>query len=258
LQGKPQTQALSPPRHPEAMLAIQSLEVSFRTVRVLRGISFTVKAGQIVALLGANGAGKTTTLRALSGLIPVGAGKIFLEGEDLVGLPPHIINRRGVALCPEGRRLFANLTVNENLLLGGYGQPRASRSRDLDWVLATFPPLRERLYQRAGTLSGGEQQMVALGRALMSRPRLLLLDEPSLGLAPLLVGEVFRIITEINQKGTTVLLVEQNAHAALEIAHFAFVLENGQLVLQGTGEELLAHPHLQEAYLGGSLEGGEV
>jgi branched-chain amino acid transport system ATP-binding protein len=236
------------------MLAIQSLEVSYGAVRVLRGISFAVKAGQIVALLGANGAGKTTTLRAISGLVPVSSGQILLEGEDLVGLPPHVIIRKGVALCPEGRRLFANLTVNENLLLGGYGRSKASRSEDFDWVLATFPRLKERLHQQAGTLSGGEQQMVALGRALMSRPRLLLLDEPSLGLAPLLVSEVFRIITEINQKGTTVLLVEQNAHAALDIAHFGYVLENGRLILQGAGEELLAHPHLKEAYLGGSLE----
>jgi branched-chain amino acid transport system ATP-binding protein len=238
----------------EPMLAIHSLEVSFGAVRVLRGISFTVEAGQIVALLGANGAGKTTALRAISGLVPVCSGQVLLEGDDLVGLPPHVINHRGLALCPEGRRLFANLTVNENLLLGGYGRPKAGRSQDLEWVLATFPRLRERLHQQAGTLSGGEQQMVALGRALMSRPRVLLLDEPSLGLAPLLVSEVFRIITEINQKGATVLLVEQNAHAALDIAHFAYVLENGRLVLEGTGEELLAHPHLQEAYLGGSLE----
>jgi branched-chain amino acid transport system ATP-binding protein len=258
LKEKQETQALSPHRNTEPILAIQSLEVSFGAVRVLRGISFAVEAGQIVALLGANGAGKTTTLRAISGLVLVNSGQILLEGEDLVGLPPHVVNHRGVALCPEGRRLFANLTVNENLLLGGYGRPKANRSRDLDWVLATFPRLRERLHQQAGTLSGGEQQMVALGRALMSRPRLLLLDEPSLGLAPLLVGEVFRIITEINQKGTTVLLVEQNAHAALDIAHLAYVLENGSLVLQGTGEELLAHPHLKEAYLGGSLEGEEA
>ena len=242
----------------ESMLAIQSLEVSFGAVRVLRGISFAVGAGQIVALLGANGAGKTTTLRAVSGLIQVSSGQILLDGEDLAGLPPHVVNRRGVALCPEGRRLFANLTVQENLLLGGYGRPKASRSRDLDWVLATFPRLRERLDQRAGTLSGGEQQMVALGRALMSRPRVLLLDEPSLGLAPLLVGEVFRIIKEINQRGATVLLVEQNARAALDIAHYAYVLENGRLVLEGGGEELLAHPHLQQAYLGGSLEEEEA
>jgi len=241
----------------EPMLAIQSLEVSYGAVRVLRKVSFAVKAGQIVALLGANGAGKTTTLRAISGLAPVVSGQILLEGEDLVGLPPHVITRQGLALCPEGRRLFANLTVSENLLLGGYGRKKASRSQDLDWVLSVFPRLEERLYQRAGTLSGGEQQMVALGRALMSRPRVLLLDEPSLGLAPLLVAEVFRIITEINNRGTTVLLVEQNAHAALDIAHYAYVLENGRQVLEGGGEELLSHPHLQQAYLGGSLEDEE-
>jgi branched-chain amino acid transport system ATP-binding protein len=232
------------------MLAIQSLEVSYGAIRVLKGISFTVNAGQIVALLGANGAGKTTTLRAISGLATVDGGQILLEGENLVGLPPHVVIRKGLALCPEGRRLFANLTVNENLLLGGYGRKKASRSEDLDWVLATFPRLKERLHQRAGTLSGGEQQMVAVGRALMSRPRLLLLDEPSLGLAPLLVGEVFRIITEINRRGTTVLLVEQNAHAALEIADYAYILENGRLMLEGRSADLLENSHLKAAYLG--------
>jgi branched-chain amino acid transport system ATP-binding protein len=240
------------------MLELQSLEVRYGAVRVLRGVTFTVKAGQVVALLGANGAGKTTTLRAITGLATVVSGGILLDGEDLVGLPPHAIIRRGLALCPEGRRLFANLSVHENLLLGGYGRKKTSRSEDLGWVLATFPRLAERLHQRAGTLSGGEQQMVALGRAVMSRPRLLLLDEPSLGLAPLLVAEVFQIIQEINRRGTTVLLVEQNAHAALNIAHYGYVLENGHLVLQGTGEELLTHPHLQQAYLGGEVAGAGV
>jgi branched-chain amino acid transport system ATP-binding protein len=220
------------------MLTIDSLEVSYGAVRVLRGISFTVPEGHIVALLGANGAGKTTTLRAISGLAPVVSGQILWEGDNLVGLPPHAIIRRGLALCPEGRRLFANLTVLENLLLGGYGRDKAGCAQDLAWVLEAFPRLRERLHQRAGTLSGGEQQMAALGRALMSRPRLLLLDEPSLGLAPLLVEEVFRIITDINRRGTTVLLVEQNAQAALNLAHYAYVLENGRLVLKGRGEEL--------------------
>ena len=241
------------------MLEVQSLEVRYGAVRVLRGVSFAVEAGQVVALLGANGAGKTTTLRAISGLTAAVSGGIFLEGEDLVGLPPHAIRRRGVALCQEGRRLFANLSVHENLMLGGYGRKKGSRLEDLGWVLKIFPRLQERLHQRAGTLSGGEQQMVALGRALMSRPRLLLLDEPSLGLAPLLVAEVFQIIQEINRRGTTVLLVEQNAHAALDIAHYGYVLENGRLVLQGTGEELLNHPHLQQAYLGGEVAGaGDV
>ena len=239
------------------MLEVQSLEVSYGAILVLREVSFAVAQGKIVALLGANGAGKTTTLRAIIGLASVTAGRIFLEGEDLVGLSPHEVVRRGVALCPEGRRLFANLTVHENLLLGGFGREKASRNANLEWVLSTFPTLRERLHQRAGTLSGGEQQMVALGRAVMNQPRLVLLDEPSLGLAPLLVREVFRIIKEINGQGTTILLVEQNAHAALDIAHHAYVLENGRLVLHGTGEELLAHPHLKAAYLGGSLEGEE-
>ncbi len=236
------------------MLAIDSLEVNYGAVRVLRGISLAVPEGQIVALLGANGAGKTTTLRAICGLAPVASGRIVWEGEDLVGLPAHAIIRRGLALCPEGRRLFANLTVQENLLLGGYGRNKAGRAQTLAWVLEAFPRLRERLHQRAGTLSGGEQQMAALGRALMSRPRLMLLDEPSLGLAPLLVEEVFRIIRDINRRGATVLLVEQNAQAALNLAHYAYVLENGRLVLKGPGEELLDHPHLQAAYLGGDLD----
>jgi branched-chain amino acid transport system ATP-binding protein len=236
------------------MLAIESLEVSYGAVRVLRGISLAVPEGQIVALLGANGAGKTTTLRAICGLAPAVAGRIVWEGEDLVGLPAHAIIRRGLALCPEGRRLFANLTVQENLLLGGYGRNQAGRAQTLAWVLEAFPRLRERLHQRAGTLSGGEQQMAALGRALMSRPRLMLLDEPSLGLAPLLVEEVFRIIKDISRRGATVLLVEQNAQAALNLAHYAYVLENGRLVLKGPGKELLDHPHLQAAYLGGDLD----
>jgi branched-chain amino acid transport system ATP-binding protein len=226
------------------MLALESLEVSYGAVRVLRHISFVVPAGHIVALLGANGAGKTTTLRAICGLTPVKSGRILWEGEDLVSLP-------------EGRRLFANLTVHENLLLGSYSRDKAGHAQDLAWILAAFPRLQERLHQRAGTLSGGEQQMAALGRALMSHPRLLLLDEPSLGLAPLLVAEVFRIIREINRRGTTILLVEQNAQAALKLAHYAYVLENGRLVLEGRGEELLAHPHLQAAYLGGNPAGEE-
>jgi len=237
------------------MLEIEALEVCYGAIRVLRQISLSVPPGQIVALLGANGAGKSTVLRAICGLAPVAGGRVWLAGEELTGLPPHEVVRRGVALCPEGRRLFANLTVQENLLLGGYVTEKRERRQAFEWVLAVFPRLKERLNQRAGTLSGGEQQMVALGRALMSRPRLLLLDEPSLGLAPLLVREVFRIIREVNDRGTTILLVEQNAQAALAIAHRGYVLENGRLVLKGTGAELLAHPHLKEAYLGGGLEG---
>lgn len=236
------------------MLEVQGLEVSYGVIRAVRDISLSVPEGRIVTLLGANGAGKSTVLKAICGLAPVSGGRVWLNREDLTGLSPHEVVRRGVALCPEGRRLFANLTVLENLLLGGYVTEKKERCQALEWVLATFPRLKERLSQRAGTLSGGEQQMVALGRALMSRPKLLLLDEPSLGLAPLLVREVFRIIREVNKGGTTILLVEQNAQAALEIAHQGYVLENGRLALEGTGAELLAHPHLKEAYLGGGLD----
>lgn len=236
------------------MLTVKDLEVAYGPIRVLHQVSLDVSQGEMVALLGANGAGKTTTLRAICGLVPVAAGRVLLNGRELTGRSPHEVVRQGMALCPEGRRLFANLTVRENLLLGGYVEERRNRAANLEWVLTTFPRLRERLDQRAGTLSGGEQQMVALGRALMSRPRLLLLDEPSLGLAPLLVREVFRIIREVNKRGMTVLLVEQNAQAALALAHRGYVLENGRLVLSGTGAELLDHPHLQEAYLGGGLE----
>jgi branched-chain amino acid transport system ATP-binding protein len=243
--------------HILSRLEVSGLEVRYRAVRVVRGLSFRVEAGQLVALLGANGAGKTTTLRAITGLAPVTGGRIRWNGREIQGLPPHAVVAQGVSLCPEGRRLFANLTVRDNLLLGGYGREREARRADLEWVLDLFPRVRERLQQRAGTLSGGEQQMVALGRALMSRPRLLLLDEPSLGLAPLLVQEVFRIITTINRQGTAVLLVEQNARAALDIAHYGYVLENGRLVLEGPGPELLTHPHLREAYLGGETVAGE-
>ena len=233
------------------MLEVHSLEVRYGAVWVLRGVSFTVEAGQVVALLGANGAGKTTALRAITGLAGVVSGGILLEGEDLVGLPPHAIRRRGVALCQEGRRLFANLSVHENLMLGGYGRKKASRLEDLSWVVKTFPRLQERLHQRAGTLSGGEQQMVALGRALMSRPRLLLLDEPSLGLAPLLVKEIFENIQRINQDmDTTILLVEQNARMALEISNYAYIMESGKIVLEGPSAELKNNPDVKEFYMG--------
>jgi branched-chain amino acid transport system ATP-binding protein len=204
-----------------------------------------------VALLGANGSGKTTTLRAITGLAAPGGGRIVFEGRELQRLPTHKIVQSGIAMVPEGRRIFANLTVYENLLLGAYfRRDRPGLARDLDLIYGTFPRLAERRTQAAGTLSGGEQQMLALGRALMSRPRLLLLDEPSLGLAPLLVKEVFHIITRLNQGGVTILLVEQNAAAALKIAHHGYVLEVGRVVLEGSGAELLANPELQEAYLG--------
>ena len=237
------------------LLEVFGLQVSYGAIKALDGISFAVPQGKIVALLGANGSGKTTTLRAITGLAAAGAGRIVFEGRELTRLPTHEIIRAGIALVPEGRRIFPNLTVYENLLLGAYfRRDQPAMARDLDLIYATFPRLAERRTQAAGTLSGGEQQMLAVGRALMSRPRLLLLDEPSLGLAPLLVKEVFHIITRLNRRGVTVLLVEQNAAAALGIAHHGYVLETGRVVLAGSGSELLAHPHLQQAYLGDGSE----
>ena len=233
------------------MLEILDLKVSYGAVNALDGVSLSVPQGAIVALLGANGSGKTTTIRAITGLTAPEEGRILFEGRPLQGLPPHEVVRRGVAVVPEGRRIFINLSVHENLLLGGYGRrDKDSLARDLGEIYDTFPRLAERRGQMAGTLSGGEQQMLALGRALMSRPRLLLLDEPSLGLAPLLVKEVFNIVARLNRRGVTILLVEQNAAAALKIAGYGYVLETGRVVLAGTGAELLEHPRLQDAYLG--------
>ncbi len=240
------------------MLEILDLKVSYGAVKALDGVSFSVPRGRIVALLGANGAGKTTAIRAISGLAALQAGRILLAGEEIQGIETHAIIRRGLAVVPEGRRLFANLTVQENLLLGAYFRKKEAWLPDLIRVYYLFPRLQERRDQGAGTLSGGEQQMLALGRALMSRPRLLLLDEPSLGLAPLIVKEVLNIIRQLNEEGVTILLVEQNAAAALEIAHYGYVLENGRLALEGTGAELLAHPHLQAAYLGEDADGLEI
>ena len=206
-------------------------------------------------MLGANGSGKSTTLRAITGLAAPGGGRMVFEGRELQGLPTHEIVRAGIALVPEGRRIFANLTVYDNLLLGAYGRrDHPDLARDLEQIYDTFPRLAARRFQAAGTLSGGEQQMLAVGRALMSRPRLLLLDEPSLGLAPLLVREVFHLITRINQEGVTILLVEQNAAAALKIAPYGYVLSNGRVVLEGPGTELAVHPQLQLAYLGDEPE----
>jgi branched-chain amino acid transport system ATP-binding protein len=233
------------------MLEVLNLQVSFGAIKALDGISFGVPKGQIVALLGANGSGKTTALQAITGLAVPRAGSILFEGRELRGRPTHAIIRAGIAMVPEGRRIFANLTVDENLRLGAYWRrDLEARQRDLDLVYTTFPRLAERRGQAAGTLSGGEQQMLAVGRALMSRPRLLLLDEPSLGLAPLLVQEVFRILARLHRLGVTILLVEQNAAAALSIAHYGYVLETGRVVLEGSGAELLAHPRLHQAYLG--------
>jgi branched-chain amino acid transport system ATP-binding protein len=243
------------------LLEILNLKVAYGAIQALDGISLGVPQGALVALLGANGSGKTTTIKAITGLVTRQGGRILLEGRDLQGLPPHEVVRRGVAVVPEGRRIFANLSVHENLLLGGYSRhkfsSRESRGRDLDEIYRTFPRLAERERQPAGTLSGGEQQMLALGRALMSRPRLLLLDEPSLGLAPLLVKEVFNIVRRLNQQGVTILLVEQNAAAALKIAGYGYVLETGRVVLEGPGAELLEHPCLKDAYLGDGADGRE-
>ena len=233
------------------MLQINDLHVYYGAIHALKGISLSVAEREIVTLIGANGAGKSTTLRAVSGLIPAREGTITFHGEDLRRLRAHQIVARGVGHSPEGRRVFPNLTVAENLDLGAYTRrDREGIQKDLEEVLDLFPRLRERLGQQTGTLSGGEQQMLAIGRALMGRPRLLLLDEPSLGLAPFLVKEIFRIVQEINRRGTTVLLVEQNAHMALEVAHRGYVLETGTIVLAGTGQALLANPQVREAYLG--------
>ena len=235
------------------MLEIKNLVVQYGAIAALHGISLSVPNGQIVTLIGANGAGKTTTLKSISGLIKPASGEILYGGENIAGIAPHRIVARGVSQSPEGRMIFANLTVHENLQLGAYLQKnRDTVRRELDRVFVLFPRLKEREKQVAGTLSGGEQQMLAIGRALMSRPRLLLLDEPSLGLAPLLVKTIFEKIVEINrEQGLTILLVEQNANLALEISHFGYVLETGKVVLQGPCAELRQNPKVKSAYLGG-------
>lgn len=234
------------------MLEVENLRVSYGAVQALHGVSLRVERGQIVTLIGSNGAGKTTTLRAISGLLRCSADRLHFEGRDLRGLPPHEIVRLGVAHAPEGRGIFANLTVNENLEMGAFARrDREQVRQDRERVLGLFPRLRERLSQNAGTLSGGEQQMLSIGRALLARPRLLLLDEPSLGLAPQIVQLIFRVIREINQAGTTILLVEQNAHMALGIAHRAYVLEVGRIVMEGDAKELARSDQVRKAYLGG-------
>ena len=233
------------------MLEVRGLSVAYGDVRVLHDVTMRVGEREIVSLVGANGAGKTTTLRAVSGLLPVLGGETTFEGETLTGLPPSRIVERGIAHVPEGRQLFTNMTVGENLEMGAY-LPRAKSAlaQTLGWVTALFPRLGERREQLAGTLSGGEQQMLAIGRALMSRPRLLILDEPSLGLAPIMVKAIFAAVSRINAEGTTVLLVEQNLVQSLRLSHRGYVLETGRIVLAGTGEELLANPHTRKAFLG--------
>jgi branched-chain amino acid transport system ATP-binding protein len=233
------------------MLRVEGLEVRYRNVQALWGVSFEVPKGEIVALVGANGAGKTTTLKAISGLLRPSAGAVTLSGERLDALRTMEIVERGVVHVPEGRKLFPAMTVLENLLLGAFGRAARVRQEErLEEVYAVFPRLRERHGQVAGTLSGGEQQMVAIGRGLMAGPRVLMLDEPSLGLAPILVEEMFRVVEEINRRGVTVLLVEQNTAHALAVAHRGFVLESGRVVLAGSGRELLANERVRQAYLG--------
>ncbi|WP_300525882.1 ABC transporter ATP-binding protein [Aminiphilus sp.] len=234
------------------MLSVEELHVHYGGIHAIKGISLDVPQGKIVTLIGANGAGKSSTLRAVAGLVRQKKGRILYKEEDILHRSPEHIVRAGIAMVPEGRRIFPQLSVEENLKLGAYARTDAANIRsDMDWVFELFPRLRERAWQKGGTLSGGEQQMLALGRALMSRPELIMMDEPSLGLAPLLVREVFEIIAAINGEGKTVLLVEQNAYAALKIAHYAYVLEVGSVVLEGTGEQLIADPRVREAYLGG-------
>ncbi len=233
-------------------LAVDALEVRYGGVRALHGVSLRVDPGEIVALLGANGAGKTTTLRAISGLVQPAAGSIAFDGMPLVRLPAHRIARLGVAHVPEGRRVFARMTVRENLALGAYGNAGGDAvEARMGEVLDIFPRLRERLKQLAGTLSGGEQQMLAIGRGLMGRPRLLLLDEPSLGLSPLLVATIFGVIAEVHARGTTILLVEQNARQALRVASRGYVLENGRIAREAPADALLDDPAVVAAYLGG-------
>ena len=232
-------------------LEIRDLYVSYGGIRALKGVSLSVDEGQIVTLIGANGAGKSTTLRAISGLQKVQSGSILYGGEELTSLPAKEIVRRGIIHVPEGRRVFPDMTVAENLKIGAFLRTdKAAIAQDMDYVYSLFPRLKERSWQLAGTLSGGEQQMLAVGRALMSRPKVLMMDEPSLGLAPLIVKDIFSIIRRVNQDGITVLLIEQNANAALRIADYGYVLETGTIALSGTGEELLKNESVREAYLG--------
>ena len=232
------------------MLRVSDLHVYYGEIHALKGASLAVDKGEIVALLGPNGAGKTTTLKTISGLLVPRTGAVTLEGESLVGVPPHEIVHRGIAHVPEGRKIFNRLTVAENLELGAYIRSDGAIREDMERVFALFPRLRERRTQVAGTLSGGEQQMLAIGRALMARPRLLLLDEPSMGLAPVLVEQIFATVEDINRQGTPILLVEQNAAMALTIAHRGYVLETGSIVLEGPARTLAENAEIRRAYLG--------
>lgn len=233
------------------MLEIKDLHVNYGGITALRGINLTIKDNQIVTLIGANGAGKSSTLRAIMGLVEKSKGQVLYKGEDFTNLPTKDIVAKGIAMVPEGRRVFEDLTVEENLILGAYTRSdRKAITEDMEEVYRTFPRLKERYWQKAGTLSGGEQQMLAVGRALMVNPKILMMDEPSLGLAPLLVRDIFEIIDILRERGNTILLVEQNARKALEVADYGYVLETGELVLEGPGSVLLEDKRVQEAYLG--------
>ena len=233
------------------MLEVKNLHVSYGGIRALRGVNLEVPDGKIVTLIGANGAGKSTLLRTISGLVRAESGSVTYNGKDILGMPINKILELGIAMVPEGRRVFTNLSVLENLKIGAYlRKDKQEIQKDIEWVYSLFPRLQERSWQMAGTLSGGEQQMLAVGRALMSRPKLMMMDEPSLGLAPLVVKGIFEIIREINRQGVTVLLIEQNANMALKTADLAYVLETGEITLQGTGAQLLSNEAVKRAYLG--------
>jgi len=233
------------------MLKVENLVVSYGGIEALKGISLNVPDGKIITLIGANGAGKSTLLRTIIGLVKPQSGNISYNEKELTALNSQKIVTTGITLVPEGRRVFSNLTVLENLKIGAYMRnDKAEIEKDIEWIYGMFPRLKERNWQLAGTLSGGEQQMLAVGRALMCRPKLIMMDEPSLGLAPLVIKDIFRIIQEINAKGMTILLIEQNANMALKIADWAYVLETGRITMEGTGKELLENPQIREAYLG--------
>lgn len=237
------------------MLEITDLHVNYGGIHALKGISVRVEEKKIVTLLGANGAGKSTTVRTVSGIVSASSGEITFQERPTTKMPAHAIQRLGLVHIPEGRKIFANLTVRENLIMGAYNNDdKRDVARTTDMVLSVFPVLGSRIEQLGGTLSGGEQQMLAIGRAMMSKPRLLMMDEPSLGLAPMIVAEVFRIIEQIRDEGVTVFLIEQNANAALKIADYAYLLETGKIVLEGSGAQLLNDPRIKQAYLGETLE----
>lgn len=237
------------------MLKIEGLVTGYGSIKALKGIDLEVPAGSIVSLIGANGAGKTTAMKSLAGILKPESGRIIFQGREIRGLPVHVIVSLGISLVPEGRQILSKMTVLENLEMGAYQRKDGQVKEDLRAVFTRFPVLEERKGQLGGTLSGGQQQMLAIGRALMAKPKLLLLDEPSMGLAPLVVADIFKVIREINREGTTVLLVEQNVRQALKIANYAYVLETGKIVYHGTADEVAANPRVKEAYLGGRQSG---